>query len=748
MKLNKYTVAISMALLLTVIEAYSCGWVDDSGYYSSPFRLDKLVIYDEYTGDRAGYGETLDFWSDYVNGNVSREEIRKFFDKATIDSIRANRHYRFYDYLVRNNDKNAINYINDCLRLGELVDEYQGNLWSYDVPDEGNIRRFISQLEKVSTSDVFKPRYEFLKIRSFGAIKDNEGVRKVWQRNSKKPMSEALRDRMQGYVGGVLYREGRYEEALDYFYNSGDQNSIEWCVEKLAGSDNLKRLYDYNPNSQAIPFILQDFMNYLIASTQAGRYISKEDIGGSVYDDYMLEAWGKRIYDVSAQQADMINLCRRALEEGKTENPMMWATCLGVLQTIGGNYAEGLNSLRQAMNMPGNKNMAANLDNFMLWALMVNSGRGNDYVDKEFTTTLKTYYDKIKAEGKRLKKDYKTPKNKRDENLSKFYAGNYNFLTNFFAVEGINHFKSLNQPERAMALMAMLSELPVPEYGKTFTNDLRDCIHKEKTLALGYAFYKYIKDDNHSEELDKALHPYAKRQWNLVNDAIGTRLMREGKFEDALNYLSEVDGRWLNTQRIAPYIGECYAGWYNFAYGGKRESSEILQNSVNHKAEFCSNFIEKMNDYDKAIGNEKAKIALELAAYCHYASPEGAGWGMAQYEWSYYNPVNEYTAMMKKWLDRAWQFAQNTDTKASIAYARLALPVTSGDETSWFGVDYPDYNSKVFHYYINATPQEHSQALGYLRSVWNRQDLPYYVSHCDVLKAYVAGRFVARPEYY
>lgn len=746
MKLNRYIISVSLSVFLAVPAILACLGPDSSGYYSSPFNVTEPQN-QQREGDGPGYDETLDFWHDYTKGNISREDTRRFFDYATIDSI-GTRHYKFYDYLLKANDRDALEYIMNCLEFNRLVENYQGELWDYEVPSPDDIRNFISRIEHISTSTAFKPRYEFLKIRAYGAIKDNDGVMKIWKNNEKRKMSDALRTRMLGYVGGVLYRQGKYAEALDYFYRAGDNNSVQWCIEKLAGSDNLSRLYQHNPTSPAIPFIMEDYVNYLIATTEAGRNISG-DSDYSVFDPDIREACGEAVYDAYAQRNQMSELCRRVLDENKTDCPMAWATVSGIVSIISGDAETGLNTLLKAKMLNGDNRTRGNLENFTLWALMLNSGKGNDNYDREFADVLKVRYNGICDHAGRFMRDYSPSAMRMRDSFGNVLGPDYQFMTEFFAREAVAHFCALGQPQRAMAILAMLDDMPAVEYGNRFLVELRNMIDGDKPSGAGMAFINYALERKPQNNIDRLLQPYAFKYLNLANDATGTRLMREGKFKEALSYLSQVDPKWARTQPVAPYLHLCYvsAEYYDF---NKSEyiNVDVLRSHINYKAIYCSNLIKALQEYDNLKGDEKALKALEIAGRFHFASPVGSGWAISSYRWSVNEPENEFTVYARKWLDNASRYASTVKTGTLISYALLALPSGATEyETSYpFGVAYSSHPESI-HYYLDSPTDKQKEALKFIADNWTQVGLPWHVSRCDVLQSYVAGNFISKPRY-
>lgn len=748
MNLRKFITCIGslITILCNCNYALACGGGEEdyNPYYSNPFQV-IAELPDSDVGKNHSYNETIDFWYDYVKGNVNKEEIKDFFDKATSNKF-LNLNNKFIKYLIDSSDKNALDYISNCLELDMLVDEYMGYLWDYETPDTSRIREFIKRIDHVSTSKEFKPRYEFLKIRSYGAIKDNEGVLKVWNKNKKMEPTK-LKDRMQGYVGGVLYRQGNYAEAYEYFAKVSDFNSMQWCIEKISGLDNIVKVYEYNPNSIVLPIAIQDYINYIISASQGGRVFKGH---APYYSEYINSV------DLKNDILEMQVFCEKVLTEGTIDNPKLWATALGVLQNIAGNEVEGLKTLQNAENLSGNELSKKNLDNFLLWSYLLNSGKNDLNIDNNFAEIFgRKYKEEKKAFVSKLK-DYskETIKKRRDYYAPEFTHDTYFFMT-FLKKEIAEHFKSINKPDASVGFLAMYEDIPQLGWNSSFY-DLLSYIDQDMQLNNLISITDNVNNENlKSNGIERVYKDYLIKNKNLLNDVAGTRLMRKGKFEEALSYLSELDPKWIITQPIAPYLRDNNVSYkyYDFKRHNTTEGQNSIANLHNYKADFCGNIIATIDDYNNAWGDEKAKKALDLVALCHYATPLGDGWALSDYSWSGEVPRNEFTDMMKEWIAKALDNSTSDVTKNIAYYALLTIP--DKKENSQYG-DYSWYKYPIGHtgekknvkYYIDSPTSEQRQGLNFLSYHWKNANNPYYITNCDVLKSYTANNFILKPQYY
>lgn len=135
---------------------------------------------------------------------------------------------------------------------------------------------------------------------------------------------------------------------------------------------------------------------------------------------------------------------------------------------------------------------------------------------------------------------------------------------------------------------------------------------------------------------------------------------------------------------------------------------------------------------------------LESDALCHFASPMGNGWALSEYEWSCEQPKNEFTKLEKDWIKKALANTGDNNIRSLANYALLLMPSgNDGNKTLWaFGSKY-DYNSRTTYYYIDSPSPDQLKALSFVKTNWTQA--PTLLRKCDVLRDYMADRFIAKP---
>lgn len=716
-----------------------CGPFNFDPYAYNPFKVIAPIKKSWGGATAKAQDETISFWRAYTGGAVTYEEITSYFENADAGNLYPEDHSELIRHLERKGDKVAIGYIRDCLEFNRLSDRFESSGWEYDERNPVELREFAKLIANRNGGKVFGPRYQLLRMRIAGVIHDDTTIMAIWESTGAKMRPSPLRDRMGGFVGGVLYRQKKYPEALDYFYESGDNNSISWCVSKIVGPDNLRNLYDHAPNSTATLYALNDYINYLIAQTEAGR------------DEALAHVWEderEAVKESLLQRKDFIKMCDGVIDGSRCDYPMAWAIAKGILQLTMGKTTDGLATLTNVRKLSGTEIMRSSLDNFELWALMLNSGKGDDSLDRRMIEALETVYrnavaESLEAEKMRFSKRY-------EDRINLDEAPYYSFLTTFFTREAEIHFKNVGKPQWALAVMAMMDDLPISpqEDSGIYLNDLRNSIFKDLDKKAALAFIE-LAENSADNEVDRYFGKYAALYRNVANEAYGTRLLYADDFAGALKYLEKVPSKWLPTMAIYPYLNRYSQPYYTYSFGRtvKGAGRWSPYYPINVKALFCNQMINDMREYDSQTGNERAEIAYRIAATYHYASPQGDCWAISDYAWSISNPTNEFNERSKEWLMKALDNATDPRLRCRIFYAILQSPSTDRDGNIVEAFGYTTDNDGMIRYYWNNHTNLYRQAADYLMTNYDvvRQD--YYMSQCDVLQDYAANRFVAKPRY-
>lgn len=250
-------------------------------------------------------------------------EISDFINTATYADVKDRRDKNpFFRYLVEHNDTAAIGFLSESLDFSEALANYYQNVWDYRKPSESGLSEIVDRLSIPSENNPMFERYVFLDIRANAAMHRYDKVIELWNRYNKMIKNENLRERMLGYLGGAYYHTKNYVDAISIFSNNGDVNSLNWCLARLVGIDNMIKLFNENPNSDAVYYVLQDYMNYLwlLKLNQAQEFSFA--FPGNPYRNGAYDVEG----DLTRECRRLIAVADMAVADARVEYPAVWAT--------------------------------------------------------------------------------------------------------------------------------------------------------------------------------------------------------------------------------------------------------------------------------------------------------------------------------------------------------------------------------------------------------------------------------------
>jgi hypothetical protein len=691
--------------------------IDDYDYYGikSPFfdaippLIDKSddYYYDEYAPTEAAESEadkeTYDFWYGYCNGKVSRDDIKAYFSGPTSTNS-------FYRYLKANLKTSAIRYITFCQRLKKVRDAVWESRWDYEsmAKDDAmrSYRQLYQQVVNVKADKDLSSRYIFLKMRLLHALKDYNGCISLWQNEVVNLPDSPIKTRIEGYVGGAYYFLGNYVDALDIFYRVSDVNSISWCVNKLIGFDNMVKLYETKPESPALLYVVQDFVNYLIkalCSRDASLFTDKD----SYYYDVAYESVVK-----DAERFRKFAL--QASKSPKTNNPALWLSAAGYIGILKGDVANGYQELLQASEMDAPHQTALNTRRLLLFARLKQPIQSNDF----------EYY--LADEIDYLCKEYQA------------HDSEYNWIAYFTMICDLakDYLIENNNASGAMALVNALPGYEMIQYGYNETTYLRFIWKMPLAQLKAYAEELTHKSTNY---LTRKMRAIKAPSLDLVYDVIGTRLMKEERFAEAAQYLSKVSPQWIVKSNYFPYI------YKRSLYVNKPFQRNICKSvednlprqrnySGNPKLEACK----QLESARLRSLNGSSTDKFNYAKMLFQASEYGDMWALTNYEWSSGAGVDS-----TKLFDIACRLLENLKEgdEYKLESMMALLQINSSvyaDERPWESGywDGYSYNPNIYVFYMNTKyMQMYQQEAKVLGRYMNRP----FIRSCDVLRAYLSS---------
>ena len=534
-------------------------------------------------------------------------------------------------------------------------------------------------------------------MRALYCAKRYDEVETNWLTYASKWKESPLKRRARGYMGGVYYQREQYVEALEIFDANGDMQSINKCVSRLLDPDKLTQLYEKKKDSRVLGYVIQDYANYLYHA------LASDGDWGTIWPQV------KRDYN------KMLALAERVVKEKKVKDLALWQDFVGFLYFSAHDDDKAYEAFGKVEKMKGTQAEKDFARYFKFLASFNADARPADftsYLLAETNNLLEAYNRYIDDESE-------------DRELSPVYSI-YNFA---LPTRLYKYCQSLGNEHAQKLVLCIFDE--VYGIGDEYCLNFREIIDHKWSADELIRFYEDIKNPP-ADQLTKGLSAMTKASLTPeVQELIGTKLMREGKFEKAIGYLENLPQSMLQEQGIAPYINLRSFSKRDF----EREDYSYLNSGDikeyrNVKLEFCRDMADKTKMLHSLRGNQLSDLAYEIANKCFQASPAGDLWALSEYSWSsvdiHYNNLNKLAI---EYLRLA---IQNTTDMQRLKKCYYGLAAVPQEEVIKY---YYNWDTKTYVFDLHGSELE-----GY---DWLAKNLPptdELRRSCDYINAYIASK--------
>jgi hypothetical protein len=512
-----------------------------------------------------------------------------------------------------------LNWLNIYLKDNEL---FTG--WNYPTRQQLQQRQrhlhLMVQSGRNYKGKRYRSQYALLQMRGLFGLKQYQQVIALWQSKGRKLSSSVYRDIMENLYAGALLRTGRKHKAVEIYARQQDFTSLKYCVRKYRNLAGIKATYRQNPNSATLTYLVQDFVN----STQETMDALQEQYAShtaSAADSDLVR--GMKLIDASVvyrQDAlDFVDFARNVLREGKTQQPCLWQSAIGTIHFLLGDYAVAKTELAEAQKLGGTQRMKDN-------------ARAIYAVNSVFTEHYATpYYNWLAGEMKWMNQ-------KSDEENKDGQSGlnHYDEVKDRLVMRHLVPMLRRNgQNDLALALVGMQcvgdgwGTVEGLNYYDAYFDDLQS-LTPEQLIA-----YCATINDKPKNQLEALAYSSVNGRSNYYNDLIGTKLLANGRFSEALPYLEKVSLKFLSRQNIAPYAA--HRDYNRDRWMGRQKITDSEMNDSvslkeNKKALFCREMIkQEVLLHNMREGMEKRLQAYKVASLYYQASYEGDCWWLTQY---------------------------------------------------------------------------------------------------------------------
>ena len=601
----KRFIIISLLSALT-LSTPACMWIDNHNPY-----LYKIYDYKDFK-DRV---ETIcnDNWKAYLG---STEE---YFWFNADDVIKA---------AQQKGDALMVSYVQNLNKYLACVDVERKKQYEWDYPSKEEIDQCQRDLQAIRTYALGKSKS---KLRSQHALlymrcnmmlgRHQENIT-FWEQTASQFIETVYKDMMKNIYAGALYKTGHEMEAAEMFAEMGDYSSLMTQFYKKRSYMAIRQHYKQNPNSKALPFLLQDFVN----NSQEAIDAQNESFGGKLF-----------IRDITKEEAwQMCNFCEEVLREGKTENPIMWKSAKAWIKFLFGEPKEAVKDIMDAARLNGTDRMKECTRELMLYITADQAKEGeafDDYLADELDWLMK-------------REDYQSTKV-------------VDRLTHKILIK-----RYANRPEQMIALLKTTISPCYYEYIDTMRVE-------------GLEKYLFYTNTPGKSNLDKFLKHNLNENDTVLSELIGTKYMRLCQWDKAIQWLKDIPVSFYNEHRSREYLYYSLLRRYDIEPWMQRQwlkSDDAWERNVKWWKQLKLDFCKEMQMMEGSLNLLKGKAydqrCYNLAAHYAQASVHGDCWWLlhnAKSCWDDFR-VNEVN------LDqRAIQMLQKAAMSSDPALKRKAL---------------------------------------------------------------------------
>lgn len=711
---------LSIVALAAWTAVMACGpWARPDYYVFSVYHRSQL--------SDAALKPMYDFWQQYggvdnvstwdVDGlsRVSPDELQTT-DSPIVQAARTRGDNEMMAYLRQ---------LTSYLQLAEPADT-----WDYPSRSQQADRKArLQAIEKAARAykgSRLRDQYALLTVRALTRLGDAPGVIDYWEKTFSRRPQSVYSDMARGLYAWALISQGRQRDAINVYGEMGDMTSIKWLMEKKRNLRGIRDEYAADPNSPALLFLVQDFVNNTVDSYTHQRAFLAH------YDDEEMSAAAAQ---TQVEITDFIKFCRQVVDQGKTRCPSMWMAAAGFAAYKVGDTAQCMPLLNRAVTLDGTPRM---LDNARVCRMVASAAVEHDLTvgyDNRLLGELKWLRSKVESEPTL-------------DNAYGFHGNHYmEVLSNLVYDRLVPFYQEHGGASTAAALCGAQQA-----YERSYNS--------EDNGYYANGDYDYLLDRMTSQEMinyramimrggDGDLDRWAIAQLDTDDDPlyfidrIGTKLIREGEFRYALEWVEQVPASYVSQQGISRYMARrdyTLDRWF-VRQVVDRDWNDIYEPTPtalysNQKVNYCRDVLAAQKTVNDNPND--ATALYRLASLYYQASWWGDCWYLTNYSWSGAGPQDypmqkdlrmEAVALL---LRAKANVGKDRDLRQAILYALAFIPY----DTPYVTYEYDaDYNLITKYNYDSPGYKALAELADFYAA--NRGNVAPYISRCDVLKNFM-----------
>lgn len=694
--MKKYLILSLLAV--AALQAWACGgWVRPNYYMFSVFNRDMMK--DPFAQ------ETKQYWVDYTGGDESAE-----YSCDILDMVKPEEFDKSDNLIIRTarkrGDTETLNYLRLLVKYLNN-DGSDDSEWNYPTKEQlaqrkATLQQVLKQAQAYKGTK-YKNQYALLVMRCNMTAGNHQANINYWEKSARRLKDNVYKRWMKGIYAGALYNTGKKDRACEIYAELGDMTSIKYCMRKKRNLKGIKEEYATNPNSHTLIFLVQDFVN----NTQETL-----DNGSDPEIMRYVEATG--IYE--NEMNDFIDFAGKVLAEKKTKSPAMWEAARGFINYMAGNQDDAIKQLTNAQKLDGTQRMRDNARACLMLASIKSAQPTNEYFDY-----MLGEYKWLEQKAGYDKDHYATDPHYNDV----FERVTYDAL--------VPQYYHWGMPNQATALLGMASRNN--EYSSEYSCQL------DSLSSSDFEGFKHYLDNGTSNAFERWVASYCEIDNTKFNDMMGTKLVREGEFQAAINYLEQVPLSYISEQGISYYMARKD---YNKVIWMKRQflsflNEELTPVTTNAKLQYCRDMVALDNQIANSNGEVRNELLYKKANMLFQASHKGDCWYLAHYQNGVYaeklRSEYDFIGTARRLLVAAGHDTENIDLKQRCIFAQSFI---AAESFGYCVTSVYDWDSKKYTYTFDNEQYPHIRSLELLLDFVNKDGNPNadYMTKCDVIKVF------------
>lgn len=616
----------------------------------------------------------------------------------------------------KKNDTAMIAYLTLFNRYFKTCEAYTEDAWNYPTKQQMAQRQKSFQnvlaAAKAYRGTALRPQYVLLQMRANMMLGYNNANIALWNSTASRLDESPWRNAMRNIYARALLKSGQRTRACNIYAEQGDVQSIKTVMRNFRNLAGIKTIFAQNPNAPTLHFLVQDFVNNVQETL---------DQKAAGFDDaeWFKTIDAKQVYRKEAMA--FVQFAVDAAANAKVKSPSLWLAAASMVDYLIGNNQRAIAEADKAVEADGTERMR---DNARAIRLLVSTRTNKPTA--EYTGYLLAEFHWLDA---KIKEECGTESG---------YDNHYADVKDRVVHRGLEPlFRKVGMDNTALALCAMMNA--EGNYNNNVSygpwNEYFSKMDSLKADRLA-DYYQYLSTP-HTNAFETYCTQNTYHDADYFNDLIGTKLIAEGRFADAIPYLKKVGMSLLSAQMISIYSSQRHYDTPRW-FGKQRveEAYEPVKVNRNAKLDFCMDMTDRLSRYSLAReGSAKQQMAYDLAVRYYQASCYGDCWYLTHYYHSVMDSARswekDFAAETVKYLNVAKQ-SDDVRLRYRSLYALAFMPVEP-----WATVEYDTSNGYKEVLVVHPKSAQY-MALGdldmFAKTYPNAID--DYTRHCDVLSEF------------